>query len=198
MRGFSRILTSAGYAVLMAQDEPSPAAHASGMADDLMTLPLRHAGMDVCLTKPFTVAAIVACLETHFSACPLAAPIVEVADALDAPPVLDPSVIGELRTIGGNEALFRRVLDLFASQVPQAVDKIESMRHSTDLTAMADAVHALKSMCANIGTSRATAACHDLDCAARTGESFNAGGKIGIIAAEMLNLMSEIERLRTA
>ena len=114
------------------------------------------------------------------------------------PPVLDLSVIGELRAIGGNDALFRRVLDLFASRVPQAVHKVETMRHCADLTAMADAVHALKSLCANIGARRATAACHDLEYAARTGEVFDAGEKIGAIAAEVLGVMGEIARLRAA
>ncbi|MBC8038254.1 MAG: response regulator [Rhizobiales bacterium] len=158
----------------------------------------REAGMDAYLTKPFTVAAIVACLETQFSGRPLATPAIEERAPLDASPVLDFSVIDELRAIGGNDSLFRRVLDLFASRVPQAVDKVESLRDSSDLAGMADAAHALKSMCANIGARRATAACHDLEHAARTGESFDAGDKIGIISAEMLHVMSEIERLRAA
>ena len=158
----------------------------------------REAGMDAYLTKPFTVAAIIACLDGQFSNRPLASPVVVTVAAADAPPVLDFSVIDELRAIGGNDALFRRVLDLFASRVPQAVDKVESMRDSSDLAGMADAAHALKSMCANIGARRATAACHDLEHAARTGETFDAGSKIGIIAAEMITVMGEIERLRAA
>ena len=121
-----------------------------------------------------------------------------VAAVLDAPPVLDFSVIDELRSIGGNEALFQRVLDLFASRVPQAVDRVESLRDTSDLASLADAAHALKSMCANIGARRATAACHDLEHSARTGEAFDAGEKIGTIAAEMLSVMTEIERLRAA
>ena len=124
--------------------------------------------------------------------------MIEAVVNMDAPPVLDFSVTDELRTIGGSDALFRRVLDLFASRVPQAVDRVESLRHSSDLAAMADAAHALKSMCANIGARRATAACHDLEHAARTGETFDAGGKIGAIASEMLSVMAEIERLRAA
>lgn len=121
-----------------------------------------------------------------------------VAAVLDAPPVLDFSVIDELRSIGGNEALFQRVLDLFASRVPQAIDRVESLRDTSDLASLADAAHALKSMCANIGARRATAACHDLEHSARTGEAFDAGEKIGTIAADMLSVMTEIERLRAA
>ena len=116
----------------------------------------------------------------------------------NAAPVLDPFVIGQLRTIGGNCAFFHRVLDLSSSHLPSAVNKIENLRHSSDLAAMADAAHALKSMCANIGARRATAACHDLEHAARTGEAFDAGGKIGAIASEMLSVIAEIERLRAA
>jgi HPt (histidine-containing phosphotransfer) domain-containing protein len=114
----------------------------------------------------------------------------------DPGPVLDEAVIAELRQIGGGEALFLRVLDLFASRVPQAMDKVEAMGEAPDRLALADAVHALKSMCANIGARRAVAACHELEHAARTGQAFDAGASIGRIAAEMRLVMAEVAHLR--
>ncbi|HUR43536.1 MAG TPA: Hpt domain-containing protein [Aestuariivirga sp.] len=115
---------------------------------------------------------------------------------MDAPLMLDLSVMDDIRAIGGNDALFRRVLDLFTSRVPQALDKVESLRNSSDLASLADAAHELKSLCANIGARRATAACHALEHAARTGEAFDAGEKIGAIAAALRPVMIEISRLR--
>jgi HPt (histidine-containing phosphotransfer) domain-containing protein len=113
-------------------------------------------------------------------------------------PVLDRSVIADIRAIGGNDDLFRRILDLFVSKAPQAIAKVESLRDSSDLANLANAAHALKSLCANIGARRATAACDQLEHAARNGDSFEAGEKIGAIAAEMFAVMIEVERLRAA
>ena len=158
----------------------------------------RHAGMDAYLTKPFTVTAVIACLNAEFSKLPAIAAVAGHYEPDHTGNVLDSTVIDELRNIGGNDQLFRRVLDLFASRVPQAVDKVRDMQQSSDLTALADATHALKSMCANIGAKRATAACDALEHAARTGANFDAGEKVAKIAAEMNNVMVEIERLRAA
>ena len=158
----------------------------------------RHAGMDAYLTKPFTVTAVIACLNAEFSKLPAVAAVAGHYEPDHTGNVLDSTVIDELRNIGGNDQLFRRVLDLFASRVPQAVDKVRDMQQSSDLTALADATHALKSMCANIGAKRATAACDALEHAARTGANFDAGEKVAKIAAEMNNVMVEIERLRAA
>jgi len=90
------------------------------------------------------------------------------------------------------------VLDLFAGRVPQAVEHVSTLASGADLKALADAAHALKSMCANIGAFRAVEACHELERAARTGEHFDAGERIGAIVNEVRLVMSEVERLRQA
>jgi signal transduction histidine kinase/CheY-like chemotaxis protein len=158
----------------------------------------RNAGMDAYMTKPFTLKAIVDCLELHLAGTQLAA----VAEPPQSPEahgtVLDPSMIADLRNIGGSEALFRRVLDLFISRVPQAVEKITSLQHGSDHAALADAAHALKSMCANIGANRAVIACHELEHAARTGATFDAGQLIATIILEIRAVLAEVELLRAA
>ncbi|MCB1379172.1 MAG: response regulator [Alphaproteobacteria bacterium] len=157
----------------------------------------RHAGMDAYMTKPFTLKAITGCLDYHFAGKP--PPLDQhVGESDSGTPVLDEGTIAEIRSIGGNDALFRRVLDLFVTRVPQAMDKIESTRLGDDLTALADAAHALKSMCANIGAMRAVAACHDLEHAARTGQQFDAGELIARIVHEVRIALNEVERLRAA
>jgi CheY-like chemotaxis protein len=158
----------------------------------------RDAGMDAYLTKPFTMAAIIACLDGQFSSLPAAAEPAALATTGNMAGVLDPAVIAELKNIGGNDQLFRRVLDLFASRVPQAVDKVMNMQELADPAALADAAHALKSMCANIGAKRASAACHDLEHAARAGDPFEPGEMIAQVGTEMRIVLAEIERLRAA
>lgn len=156
----------------------------------------RSAGMDAYMTKPFTLAAIANCLAAAFG-----------DEVLDLPPepepllqqsLLDPAVIGELKAIGGSEILFRRVLDIFAAKVPEAVSGLQALASSEDRKAMADAAHALKSMCANIGATRALAACHTLEHAARTGETFDAGALTAAIAREAAQVLREVEALRAA
>ena len=156
----------------------------------------QKAGMDVYMTKPFTLKQIVACLEQQFDGRPMAR-----ETAPEVPPdavILDDGIIAELRNIGGSTALFHRVLDLFAGRVPQAVEHVSTLASGADLKALADAAHALKSMCANIGAFRAVEACHELERAARTGEHFDAGERIGAIVNEVRLVMSEVERLRQA
>jgi two-component system sensor histidine kinase BarA len=155
----------------------------------------REAGMDAYMTKPFTLAAISNCLSGVFGAT---APLPEAAAPAPAGSLLDPAVVAELKTIGGSDILFRRVLDIFASRVPESVGRLQSLALGSDLKAMADAAHALKSMCANIGASRAIAACHELEHAARTGSAFDAGALTAAIASELGLLLREVETLRAA
>jgi HPt (histidine-containing phosphotransfer) domain-containing protein len=153
--------------------------------------------MDAFMTKPFTLQTITGCLEAQFAALPpplqAEAPPPGVAQA-----VLDSATINDLRRIGGSEALFRRVLDLFAGRVPQAVDKLQAMGSAEDREALADAAHALKSMCANIGALRAVSACDDLELAARTQADFDLGTKLSAIVREVRLTLNEVERLRAA
>ena len=155
----------------------------------------RQAGMDAYMTKPFTLDQIVRCLEAQFAGKPLVQVAVPVALPGSAE-ILDEQVIDELRKIGGSSALFRRVLDLFAGRVPLAVEHVNALSGSPDLVALADAAHALKSMCANIGAHRAVTACHGLERAARTGENFDAGAMVAGIVREVQLVMGEVEKLR--
>ena len=156
----------------------------------------RHAGMDAYLTKPFTLKQIVASLETLLAGRPMA-DVTEVALPGDAV-ILDAGVIAELRNIGGSSALFHRVLDLFAGRVPQAVESVSALSESGDAKALADAAHALKSMCANIGAFRAVDACHALERAARSGEDFDPGQSVASIIHEVRLVMTEVQKLRKA
>jgi len=156
----------------------------------------RSAGMDAYMTKPFTLDQVVSCLQAYFTGLPLRD---EMAALLDEPgEILDDAVLDDIRKIGGNDALFRRVLDLFASRVPAAVDKVTALAGDADLEALASAVHALKSMCANIGAHRAVEACHDLEYAAREGTVFDAGPLVAAMIREVRRVVTEVDRLRAA
>jgi two-component system sensor histidine kinase BarA len=167
-------------------------AHVAGNSGDTW----RHAGMDAYMTKPFTLNQIVACLEAQFDGKPLS-PEVSLPPANGAD-ILDEAVLNDLRNIGGSTALFHRVLELFAGRVPQAVEQVTALTESKDLGGLADAAHALKSMCSNIGAHRAVAACNELERAARNREDFDAGTLTAGIIAEVRMVMTEVDRLRAA
>ena len=114
-------------------------------------------------------------------------------------PVIDRKVIADIGAIGSGEAILHRVLGLFETKVPEAVEDIEKLSAAQDREALASAVHALKSMCANIGARRAAAAaCHDLECLARSNRHFDAADGVARIAREVAEAIREIRRLRAA
>jgi two-component system sensor histidine kinase EvgS len=112
--------------------------------------------------------------------------------------LFDRCVMEELMAIGGSNALYRRVLDLFADCVPPAIEAIASLASRRDLGELADAVHALKSMCANLGARRAVAACDALEAACRAGVAFDPAAMAEAVGREVRLVLAEVERLRAA
>jgi len=113
-------------------------------------------------------------------------------------PVIDRKVIAELGAIGAGETVLKRVLGLFEAKVPAAIEDIERLSAAEDRKALADAVHALKSMCSNIGAQRAAAACDDLECLARSGEDFDVADRVARISREAAEAIREVRQLRAA
>ena len=113
-------------------------------------------------------------------------------------PVIDAAAVAVLKSIGGNDALFRRVVNLFVKNVPESLRKIEALQYAGDDLDLADAAHALKSICISIGAKRAQHACHELEVLLRTGQTFDMVEKVGTIAREAKAALREAERLSAA
>jgi HPt (histidine-containing phosphotransfer) domain-containing protein len=174
----------------------------------------RRAGMDDYVIKPFTIKTIAGCLSRWVGKPPAVAgpaatpPEPQATDAAmsdavvagDRPgedvPLLDQTILAELG--GDGSDLVKRVSRLFIDHVPGALAEIDRSAGGDDVTALADAVHALKSMCANIGAARAAAACHHLETLARTGQAFDAADHVAIIAREAQAALAEVARLQDA
>ena len=112
--------------------------------------------------------------------------------------VIDLKVIAEIKSIGGTEALFKRVAGHFVQHVPASLDEIERHVGSQDLGALANAAHALKSMVTSLGARRAGKACENLEVLARNGHSFVARDLVDIIVWETRAALVEVEKLRSA
>lgn len=113
-------------------------------------------------------------------------------------PVIDQAAIEVLKSIGGNDALFRRAVSLFVRNVPELLRKIEALQHGGDDLDLADATHALKSTCISIGAKRAQFACHELELLLRTAQPFDMAEKVAAIAREAKAALKEVEKLRAA
>ncbi len=169
----------------------------------------RRAGMDDYVIKPFTIKTISRCLARWLGAPETmetaAAPDSDTeppsADTTDAAienkaPVLDTTILSDLGSAGSG--LVTRVSRLFVEHVPGALDEIARSAEGDDATALADAVHALKSMCANIGAARAAAACNELETLARTSRDFDAAAHLAAINREAQAALEAVAQLQDA
>jgi HPt (histidine-containing phosphotransfer) domain-containing protein len=75
---------------------------------------------------------------------------------------------------------------------------IEETAGGGDLMTLADAVHALKSMCANIGAARAAHACNELETLARSGRIDDPTAHIANIASEAKAALEAVAQLGEA
>ena len=80
-------------------------------------------------------------------------------------PVLDPSMLDELRQIAGSEAA--TIVRLFLDDAPRLVRQMERASATPDLEAMREAAHALKSSSANVGALALSAVARRIEAGAR-------------------------------
>ena len=112
--------------------------------------------------------------------------------------VIDGKIINELKSIGGKGALFNRVLTLFVENAPLSLADIERFAAQQDNHGLADAVHALKSMCSSLGARRAGEVCEQVEVLARSGQTFNASEMVRLVVHETKAALREADKLRAA
>jgi HPt (histidine-containing phosphotransfer) domain-containing protein len=120
------------------------------------------------------------------------------AAACEDLPIIDMEVIEELRSVGSNGELLQRVLSLFGQHVPVSLGKIRALAISGSHDELADSVHALKSMCGNIGARRATALCEETERMLRQHFPFDKQAGIERLLQEAQVALEAVEQLRTA
>ncbi len=166
----------------------------------------REAGMDDLITKPFTLKTIAKCLAAWLpnsaagnadQACQPAADDAGCpVSAHNHQPAIDRQVIENVRLMsGGDSNLLLKTTELFRELGPPALAKVEDKAGAEDLRALADAAHALKSMCANMGAARAAGACNQLEELARTGTSFDIATHVKMISQEFAAALQELDAI---
>lgn len=146
----------------------------------------RASGMTECITKPFSLKALQACLEKHAPHRPghdidrtsnVPLPSMTAATALmdsdaewAASELLEPDVIYSIRQMqqpGDN--LVGRMIGLYATHAPLALEKIIEVAGTDDCRQLAQAAHALKSLSLSVGAKRNAALCAALELDASRG-----------------------------
>jgi len=169
-------------------------------------------GMDDCVTKPFTLASIETCLTKFFAdrtmkngvdrvpstECPqvsqerAAGSNDEVSAAVAKARLLsliDEAVVGDIVEMQGpNGTLFGRIVDIYSSHAPSALDALLDMRQSSQFDDVAAAAHALKSMCCNVGALRAGELCDVIETAAQNGDNVLS---VSTVEAELKEAVSQ-------
>ncbi len=161
-------------------------AHVAGGVADAW----RDAGMDDCVTKPFTISSIEQCLLKHVPEFgnsddvsdssangetrdgPISSDTTD--DGVSADPILDITILESIHQLQSpGDDLVDRVIQLYASHAPTALGNLRDKINAGEAEAVAAAAHALKSLCRNVGAIRlgnmcdrveGNASCGKIDC----------------------------------
>ena len=182
-------------------------AHVAGGPVDMW----RDAGMDDCVTKPFTLKAMAACFEqwlpkhsadepdrTAEEAWPPVAPPPALQE--DGAPVIDQSVLDMISEMQGDDAggLIERIFGLYRVHGPDALQTLQNKIEQGDRDDIASAAHALKSMSLNVGAKRVGDLCGTLEAAARSNGSEDLSGYFKTISAELDRALERISEMSVA
>ncbi|MFM1813474.1 MAG: hypothetical protein RLZ98_169 [Pseudomonadota bacterium] len=135
----------------------------------------RKAGMDDCITKPFTLAQIEACLARIVGVSEEVAVIAEKplpgrVAAVGGDETIDFEVLAGLRRMqGAGGDLVRRVIGLYAQHAPTALERLLVLDSGAEPKDIADAAHALKSLSCNVGAIEVRDICELIEGEARAG-----------------------------
>ena len=137
----------------------------------------RSAGMNACITKPFTLAALHACLERWLvpgaqmtsattgdrNVTPHSQP--GVGDDAD---LIDHQILDDMRGMQhAGQDLVARIVALYGEHAPAAFARLTEAASSGDTLRVADAAHALKSLSLSIGATRVASLCGEIEHQAR-------------------------------
>ena len=168
---------------------PIVAMTANAMAGDRQKC--LDAGMDDYLPKPVTKGELERCIERWRGASlavPETLPPLEET-AVRSPPVLDDSVLDELREVLGDEV--DKIVQVYLEDAPRLIAQLERAAVGNDPIALRVAAHTLKSSSANVGARTLSDAARDLEHGARD-------GTLGQPEALVARIVTEFAQVRRA
>jgi signal transduction histidine kinase/CheY-like chemotaxis protein/HPt (histidine-containing phosphotransfer) domain-containing protein len=153
------------------------------------------AGMDDFLSKPFTQHQLASLLKRWLAARPMT----EQSERIDAvrPPLIDAGVLRNIAALT-RPALLNTLIDLYLNHSPSLVAAVETAAAGMQATALAEAVHTLKSSTANLGGARLAMAARECEMQLREGGIEQVGPLVARIRSEYKDFCIALMRERTA
>jgi signal transduction histidine kinase/DNA-binding response OmpR family regulator len=153
------------------------------------------AGMDDFLSKPFTQHQLAVLLKRWLAARPLK----EHSERSDAvrPPVIDAGVLRNIAALT-RPALLNTLIDLYLNHSPTLIAAVETAAAGMQATALAEAVHTLKSSTANLGGARLAMAAKECEVLLREGGVAQVGPLVARIRSEYKDFCVALTRERAA
>jgi PAS domain S-box-containing protein len=143
------------------------------------------AGMVACLRKPVRLADLRGLFEELLSPSEPAA----TAEAIDLEAL-------EVLREGGGAELVVELIDLFLTDVPGMLERVQQSSQGSDPGALADAAHALKGSCLSLGVRDMARLCAEIEQGAREGRAEEAKERVADLASAWELAKSELDRLR--
>jgi signal transduction histidine kinase/CheY-like chemotaxis protein/HPt (histidine-containing phosphotransfer) domain-containing protein len=165
-------------------------------------------GMDAYLSKPFTQAQLAQVLEQWLpqaeptTAGPEPMPAAIIDDEAD--PVLDHAVLDRIRALQrpNSPSVLAQVIGVYLEDSPEMIERLNQALGSGDIAALTDIAHSLKSSSANLGASRLSAVCKELELRGKAGAREGLAGLVARIAAEFdsarSGLQAQLEQIAVA
>ncbi|MEO8005307.1 MAG: response regulator [Betaproteobacteria bacterium] len=128
------------------------------------------AGMDGYLSKPFRREQLAESLMRHLRhdtrAIAVPAPPIEAS----TPEVIDLRALDNIRILGSGDELLRKVLDAYLKSAPTLMEEFMQALDAANIDRARRAVHTLKSSSANLGATRFSELCKQIEASLRTGD----------------------------
>ncbi len=162
------------------------------------------AGMDDYLPKPLRQEALRSALDRWLEAArgpvapdPIVAPLAADPDPSSpcAEEPLDHKALDAILSLqqSGKPNILQRVLHLYVDSAPDRMKSLRDAVESAEAAATRDAAHTLKSSSANVGATRLSTLCKDLEARARAGLMDDATERLAAIEAEFALVARAIE-----
>ena len=168
----------------------------------------QDAGMDDCVTKPYTLATLNSCLERWLAGRAKSSPRLgqerpspqsKASITAKDDPLLDPAVLDGIREMQRpGDDLAGRVIRLYRQHAPRALDTLQERIAGGTAKPVADAAHALKSLSRNIGAVKVAELCNRLEKMARDGDTREARTLCDSIAEALGETLSALDVPATA
>jgi two-component system sensor histidine kinase/response regulator len=152
------------------------------------------AGMDDFLSKPFTLQQLALLLKRWLAARPMTeqSPRGDAARA----PLIDAGVLRNIAAL--TPSLLDSLIDLYLTHSPGLIAAVETAAAAMETTALAEAVHTLKSSTANLGGARLAMVARECEVLLRDGGIAQVGPLVARIRNEYREFCTALARERSA